>query len=266
MSVETQLGLEDPDSRLLAAAHHSWGSWAVQRQELAVVSQLADLPAWLGAHPEQRNAVLGALSGLAARHDGDDVAAAAALAWLLVPGASLLANRLATISPVVDQLVAAQLWIEVRTFGPGRGRRVAATILRNTHKRVLRDLGVRDHAELAWQRCLVLDPGDLDWEPAEPAVRPGEPGAALLSRLLERACADQVISGEDLDLLLVLAQAADAAGDTHFGRACYGLMTPSASAHAAQRWGVSARTVRRRARRSLDALSRYAQTEQVGAS
>ena len=72
---------------------------------------------------------LGALSGLAAQHDGDDVAAAAALAWLLVPGACLLANRLATLSPVVDELVAAQLWIQARTFGPGGGRRVAASIL-----------------------------------------------------------------------------------------------------------------------------------------
>ena len=80
-----------------------------------------------------------------------------ALAWLLVPGACLLANRLATLSPVIDELVAAQLWIEVRTFGPGGGRRVAATILRNTRKGVLRELGVGDHAEPAWQRCLVLD-------------------------------------------------------------------------------------------------------------
>ena len=61
------------------------------------------------------------IAGLAAQHDGDDVPAAAVLAWLLVPGASLLANRLTTLSPAIDQLVAAQLWIEVRTFGTGPG-------------------------------------------------------------------------------------------------------------------------------------------------
>ena len=38
-------------------------------------------------------------------------------------------------------------------------------------------------------------------------------------------------------------------------------MTPVASTQVAQQWGVSARTVRRRARRSLDALSRYAVTQ-----
>src|SRR4051812_40981699 len=92
MSVQTQLGLDSMEVGLLAAAHRSWSSWAVHRQELGVVPQLADLPAWLAAHPGERNAVLGALSALAGRDDGDDVAAAAAMAWLLVPGASLLAN------------------------------------------------------------------------------------------------------------------------------------------------------------------------------
>ena len=264
MSVETQLGLGDTGTGLLAAAHQSWSRWVAQAQELGVVCELGDLPAWLAAHLKERNAVLGVLSGLAAQGDGDDVAAAAALAWLLVPGASLLANRLATTSPVIDQLVAAQLWIEVRTFGPGRGRRVAATILRNTRKRVLRDLGVGDHAELAWQRCLLIDPVALERDPAEPVLAPGEPGDAELSELselLERARAQQVISDEDQQLLLVLAHAADAAAQSHWGRASFGLMTPVASSQVAMACGVSARTVRRRARRSLDALSRYALME-----
>ncbi|MEP7369851.1 MAG: hypothetical protein ABI662_09365 [Dermatophilaceae bacterium] len=261
MSVETQLGLDGTDTGLLAVAHQSWGRWVAEQAELGVVSQLADLPAWLTAHPGERNTVLGALSGLAAQDEGDDVAAAGALAWLLVPGASLLASRLATLSPIIDQLVAAQLWIEVRTFGHGRGRRVAATILGNTRKRVLRDLGVRAHTELAWQRCLLIDPVDLERDSAEPVVAPAEREPGELSDLLERARAQQVISDEDLTLLLLLAQAADDAGQTHWGRACYGLMTPVASSQVAQRWGVSARTVRRRARRSLDALSRYALTE-----
>ena len=261
MSVATQLGLDDPDTGLLAAAHHAWRGWAGQHKALGVVAELGDLPAWLTAHPGERNPVLGVLSGLAARQDGDDVPAAAALAWLLVPGASLLANRLATLSPAIDELVAAQLWIEVRTFGPGRGRRVAATILRDTRKGVLRDLGVGDHAEPAWQRRVVLEPDDLLWQrTVRPHTREDE-ASGELSELLEAACAQRVISAEDLDLLLGLAHAADAAGQTHFGRACSGLMTPVASTQMAQRWGVSARTVRRRARRSLDALSRYAVTQ-----
>ncbi|EAP98668.1 hypothetical protein JNB_00830 [Janibacter sp. HTCC2649] len=261
MSVATQLELDDPGSGLLAAAHDSWPSWVDRQEALGVVAQLGDLPTWLGTHPQECNAVLGALSGLAAQHDGDDVPAAAALAWLLVPGASLLANRLTTLSPAIDQLVAAQLWIEVRTFGPGGGRRVAASILRNTRKGVLRDLGVGEHAELAWRRRLILEPDNLLWQRTLPLTMSEDGGAGELSELLEAACAQSVISDEDLHLLLGLAQAADAAAQSHFGRGCAGLMTPVASMEVAQRWGVSARTVRRRARRSLDALSRYAVTQ-----
>jgi hypothetical protein len=82
-----------------------------------------------------------------------------------------------------------------------------------------------------------------------------------LTELLEAARAQRVISDEDLHLLLGLARAADAAAHAHWGRGCAGLMTPVASTEVAQRWGVSARTVRRRARRSIDALSRYAVTQ-----
>ena len=258
MSVATQLELDDPHVGLLAAAHHSWSTWVAEHDGLGVVADLADLPAWLTSHPGERNAVLNVIAGLASPQDGDDVAAAAVLAWLLVPGASLVANRLSTLSPVIDELVAAQLWIEVRTFGTGRGRHVAATILRNTRKRVLRDLGVGDHAEAAWQRALVLEPGDQLWQWTGPLHTQGPEVSGELSELLEDACSQRVISAEDVDMLLGLAQAAHAAGQTHFGRACSGLMTPVASTQVAQQWGVSARTVRRRARRSLDALSRYA--------
>lgn len=88
MSAATQLGLDDPDRGLLAAARRAWRGWAGQHEALGVVAELEDLPAWLTAHPGERSTVLGVLSGLAAQQEGDDVPAAAALAWLLVPGAS----------------------------------------------------------------------------------------------------------------------------------------------------------------------------------
>lgn len=141
------------------------------------------------------------------------------------------------------------------------GAAVAATILRNTRKGVLRDLGVGDHADSAWQRRVVLDPGDQMWQRTVPLHTGEDDVSGELSELLEAACRQRVISAEDLYLRLGLAQAADAAGQTHFVRACSGLMTPVASSQMAQRWGASARTVRRRARRSLDALSLYAVTQ-----
>ena len=66
MSVETQLGLGNPDTGLLARAHHEWSRWIDQEVTLGVVPELGDLPAWLATHPAERNDVLGALSGLAA--------------------------------------------------------------------------------------------------------------------------------------------------------------------------------------------------------
>jgi hypothetical protein len=59
---------------------------------------------------------LHALATLAAADGGNDVAAAAALACALMPGACILANRLRTLAVQIDQIVAAQLWVEVRTF------------------------------------------------------------------------------------------------------------------------------------------------------
>ena len=47
---------------------------------------------------------------LASPSGGDDVAAFGALVWLLLPGASLLAHRLRTLTHRIDEVVAAQLW------------------------------------------------------------------------------------------------------------------------------------------------------------
>ena len=114
--------------------------------------------------------MLGALCALAAADDGEDASSAAGvLAWLLVPGACLLAHRLREVSAEVDALVAGQLWIEVRTFGPARGRRVAASILWNTRNAVLREVGVGIHSEPAWAHRVALEPAHPAWErPAGP--------------------------------------------------------------------------------------------------
>ena len=86
MSVATQLGLDDPDTGLLAAAHHAWSRWIDQEVALGVVAELGDLPAWLVAHPGERNDVLSALSGLAAQQDGDDDAGRGRVGMVADPG------------------------------------------------------------------------------------------------------------------------------------------------------------------------------------
>ena len=180
MSVTQQLGLDGPGGGLPAQAHRWWAAGAREHPGLAVVGDLAELPGWLAAAPPAaRDEVLGALSGVAAADDAEAASAAAVvLVWLLAPGACLLAHRLREVSAEVDALVAGQLWIEVRTFGPARGRRVAASILWNTRNAVLREVGVGIHSEPAWAHRVALEPAHPAWErlpaPRGGAGRPGQ--------------------------------------------------------------------------------------------
>ena len=70
--------------------------------------------------------------------------------------------------------------------------------------------------------ALVLEPDDQLWQRTGPLHTSEDDGAGELSELLEAARAQRVISDEDVHLLLGLAQAADAAAQTHFGRAARG--------------------------------------------
>ena len=263
MSVTQRLGLDEPGGGLLAQGHRWWAAGAREHPGLAVVEDLAELPAWLSAAPPAaRDEVLGALSGLAAANDAEASTAAGVLAWLLAPGACLLAHRLREVSAEVDALVAAQLWIEARTFGPARGRRVAASILWNTRNAVLREVGVGIHSEPAWAHRVALEPAHPAWErlPAPGAGDDG-PGSVELGVLLEQARAARVVDGQDVELLVDLARAAHATAPTYRGQSRAGLMAPAAASRAAASRGVSTRTVRRRAERSVNALYRYAVTD-----
>src|SRR3546814_16161191 len=96
----------------------------------------------------------------AAPDGGDDIAAAAALAKCLLPGACRLAGWLSTLPPRavfrdsqpvaagswsaverIDELVASHLWVEVRSFKWRRLTKVAATHLTNTPRGVLHEVG-----------------------------------------------------------------------------------------------------------------------------
>jgi hypothetical protein len=122
VSVETQLGLHDEGNGLLADAGQNWASWTDRFPCLSGIGGVGSLRAWLRApEPAAADEVLHALVTLASPSAGDDASAAAMVAWALLPGASVLAQRLQTLSPRIDQIVAAQLWIEIRTFPWRRG-------------------------------------------------------------------------------------------------------------------------------------------------
>jgi hypothetical protein len=95
------------------------------------------------AHPGRADALLGALVRLGAVDGGNDQDAAGAVVLLLSNGAARLAGQLRNLSGDIDQIVAGQVWLQIREF-PWRRRReaIAANILMDARRALLRDLGV----------------------------------------------------------------------------------------------------------------------------
>jgi hypothetical protein len=272
VSVAEQLGLDGEDSALLTQARCLWGDWVGCAPQLAVVACLADLRAWLRtADAVSTDGVLHELARLGSPTGGDSVPAAGLLAWALLPGACSLARRMQMLTSRIDVVVAAQLWIEVRGFPWQRLRRVAANILDNTRAGVLlecRVAGQLQRFDRTWSQTLVADPLSPAWQGL--TSRPSGHGrrssswrqpvsdaspAEELFELLEWACEAEVITDTDRSLLLSLVEVADRTDTRRIGRGHGGLMANDVSEAVAISWGVSAATVRRRARRTVQALT-----------
>src|SRR5215207_2929916 len=118
MSVATHLGL-DPASTAFIELELHWAGWVEQFPRLAQAGDFHTLRGWLAAaEPAEADEVLHTLATLGSPSGADDLAAASVLAWALLPGACALAHRLRGLSAGIDEVVAAQLWLEIRTFSP----------------------------------------------------------------------------------------------------------------------------------------------------
>jgi hypothetical protein len=308
MSVGDQLGIDEtPDqhSELLDQARAKWPAWVAEDPRLDVVANFDDLRAWLrSVDHETSDKVLHALAMLAAPDGGEDVAAAAALAKCLLPGACRIAGWLSARSPKdvfrdsqpvaagtwsaverIDELVASQLWIEIRTFPWRRLRKVAANILINTRVGVLREVGDYFHlnrADRTWANTTLVEcfvTGDADrvgWAKTEMPIEWGasrapnhrpeildrnsiseeEPTApAEVLELLTWACENRVISPADRRLLLCLVEEADRVETRNLARGYGGLLSNEVSSRVASRVGFSEATVRRHGSRTVRALA-----------
>lgn len=309
MSVGDQLGLEE-NSELLDQARQMWPRWVAADTRLGVVERFDDLRPWLPTVArEEADQVLLALAMLAAPDGGDDIAAAGALAKCLLPGACRLAGWLSSLptkevfrdsQPIqagawwaverIDELVASQVWIEVRSFPWRRLTKVASNIIVNTKAGVLREVGdyfYVKRADRTWAHTDLVETfsfGDLpsggsEWadgerapsergasalghhrqalaapDPAEPETSPAEE----LLELLTWACAQDVISESDRRLLLCLVHEADRVHTRNLGRGYGGLIGNELSMRVAPQLGVSQATVRRNASRSVRALAQAA--------
>jgi hypothetical protein len=258
VSVATHLDL-DPAGTALVELEHEWASWVAQFPRLARAGDFPSLRDWLAAaKPAEADDVLHALATLGSPSGGDNLTAASVLAWALLPGACALAHRLRALSPRIDEVVAAQLWLEIRLFPWYRLHKVAGNILANTRAGVLRECGVRSQLERtdrAWSNTRLVDPSATFWARHVDGLDTVPSAGAELLELLEFARAANVITDADKKLLLVLVEAADRCGTTRTSRGSAGLMSNAASAQVAIQTGLSPITVRRRARRIIDTLA-----------
>src|SRR3954451_1537679 len=174
MSVATQLGLDGPDNPGLIRAALHWDIWVVWDSRLAAVTGgVEGLRQWLRrADPAGGDDVLHGLASLGSPTGGDSLLAAGVLAWALLPGASSLARRLASLTPDIDAIVAAQLWLEIRSFPWSRLRKVAANILASTRVGVLRECGVASQlhrVHRVWSQSRLVVPQTAVWADLEAA-------------------------------------------------------------------------------------------------
>lgn len=258
MRVARQLGLDGPDSTLLCLARERWPQWQEDLPALHGCQDPLRLPELFRTWgPARTDEVLQALAHLASvEHGADDVAAGGLLAWLLIPGAARLAVSLASTGlPSIDELVAAQLWIEVRSWQGGH--KVAANILRRTRNGLLADLGLRA-GDQTWSRTRPVAEVE-DHLTEEDHLSHGPEGREVapeveLDLLLEDALAQQVITQDQCGLLLELAQVAHEADVRRSGRGSGGLLSSEGTSRVGSGRGVSGITVKRRASRALGDL------------
>lgn len=284
----TRRGIQQ-DGDLLARACRWWPVWRGADPALGA-PVVWDLPRWLrAAGPAAADAALQVLAELACPDGGDDLAATAVLAWVMVPGASRLAFRLHGLTPRIDEVVAAHLWVQARTIGNRRRPRVAANILWTTRREVLADLGV-GAGDRTWAMTRPVADSYLDRVGSTPHHTTGRwmdpwtglwtddrtdivdaswPGALLgclpaadeaavrLHRLLAQACRHGVITAAERDLLLALARSTHAAA-ARVGCGRGGLTAHRAAVAVGAELGLSPRTVRRRAAAALSALTAVA--------
>jgi len=260
MSVAKCVGVDDVDCPQMMQMRSRWPQWSEFEPGLAVVDDPVALPRVMRrSEPEQRDTILGALLRLGVVEQSATVA----LVWLLAPGATKLAWRLRDLSRDIDELVAGQLWIQVREHDPDDARYVAAKILNRTEREVMVELAVGDLAKRrdpTWAKAVLTDRFDEsipDQESDEDTAR------EELHLLLRKALDSGSLSDVDRDLLLDLAHAANMlSAPLRRGRA--GLTAPSVARLVSEDHTLAARTIRRHAADALDGLAEIARTAAAG--
>ena len=255
MSVMQAMGLEN--EQVLALLVERWPGWCRQVPDLGLLAEPARIDAWRRAAPAaQVDLVVRGLAQLAATDGGDDLDAAQVLAWLMMPVAVRLSAELVEFHPDIDEHIAACLWIEVRTARWRTATRLTSDVAWRLRRQVCIELG--DRARIDTHRDRTLARTLIDDEIARAEHVGVDPYASTvrdeLLAVLEWGRDEDLITEADCQLLVdVVAAAADGRGPG--SRDSIPLLGDQVSDRVAARWGVSGRTVRRHARRSITALA-----------
>jgi hypothetical protein len=209
MSYMQHLGLTWPSLAERVERSGRWPAWVTAEPALASVAGLQEVAAIVADrdHPGRADALLGALVRLGAMDGGNDQDAAGAVALLLSNGAARLAGQLRNLSSDIDQMVAVQVWLQIRAFPWRRRRRaIAKNILMDARRALLRDLGVdgrrrkwgvvvilmgsTDGAVPPLARALVYQDGPAESGTSSPSWRSwsGPPAAVWSLRATPRLC------------------------------------------------------------------------------
>lgn len=256
MSVAQELGMVDHE--YCDCPPPTLSEWLRSHADILPAVHLPQLRTWLReTDPEVVDGFLRRLVMLSTVKGGDDVVAARLVMWALLPGANRLSRQLSSLSPRIDHLVASQLWIEIRTFPKAGRRHVATCLLRQTKAGVLTDMEAPSRLRRRDPSWFAIEPGEFLADEL-PAAEPERTAEVELLDLLDWAVDNQVITHHERGVLLRLVEAANASPVASRACAQGGLLAHGVSTTVATDLGVSARTVRRWAGRSLRALTEAA--------
>jgi hypothetical protein len=242
MSVTQAIGYTTDQIDQMIRGH--WEGWAEIVPDLDLVPDPLQLKRWLtSADRRDADRILRGLAQLASINGADSIEAAAVLAWLLVPVASLVAHHLGALHQDIDQLVAGQLWIEVRTYPWQTTGRVAANVRFKVRKQLLKDLG-------------ATLPMWLPLDEVRSSISDPERHSSEILEILIDGLEAEVISQDDFDLLLAVLDAAERIPIQPFtGLRLTGNRVSEA---VASELAVTGRTVRRQTTGSIRALAEFA--------
>ena len=233
-----------------------WPLWVAAEPELTSPAGLKGVVAIVADRddPGRADALLAALVRLGAASGGNDQDAAQAVALLLAGGAGRLAWQLRNLSDNIDEMVAGQVWLQIREFPWRRRRRaIAQNILMDARRAVLADLGVDTRRRRHGVDVIHVDTVEIEAIDCRSGILAyqscTEPWGDELSLegFLVWATGQGVVSHQDAAILRDLA-------GLELDGAVRGLNSAAEISAVATRRGVNEKTVRRSRDRALRSL------------